>query len=100
MERRVRVDVSKMVEDELLEQRRAAHEAPTKPPVESLNIEIDDFSLEPVEPAPSTRPTPAEIREELLAKSDPRREPHVNETQPPPPGYSPADLGDDPSLKR
>ena len=96
---RARVDVSKLVEEELLEQRRAVHEAPTKPPVESLNIEIEDFSLEALEAAPSTRPTPLQVREELLAKSDPRREAAANETQPPPPGYSPADLVKEPASK-
>jgi hypothetical protein len=99
------VDVTKMIEDELLEEEKRAHEAPTVPPVAPLNIEIDALALEN-ETAPVTRPLPLPVREELLAKSDPRRDesspPPVGApaTLPPPPGYSPADSADDPSSKR
>jgi hypothetical protein len=99
------VDVTKMIEDELLEEEKRAHEAPTVPPVAPVNVEIDANALE-VETAPATRPVPLPVREELLARSDPRREdddgPHdrATPTQPPPPGYSPAESADDPKSKK
>jgi len=96
--------VTKMIEDELLEEERRAHEAPTVPPIAPVNVEIDAHALE-MESAPTTRPLPLPVREELLARSDPRREsdsPPVgaHPTLPPPPGYSPADSVHDPKSNK
>jgi hypothetical protein len=103
MAQRGPVDVTKMIEDELLEleEEPHTHEAPTVP---AVNVEIDAMALE-IDDAPATRPLPLPIRDELLAKSDPRRESDnppadAHTTLPPPPGYSPAELAADPKSKK